>query len=138
MFLWLGAGLVSVFALLNWVAPGCPPTKPSLPSPPTAPVSRMVYEAPPARPSVRLRDAVAANNAFALALYARVGADTEGSLALCPVGLSLALTTATAGARGETQDEMARVLGLPFPEPVMRPAVRALQARVTGPDPSQR
>ncbi len=55
--------------------------------------------------------AVAANNAFAVHLYAKVGSTPAASnLLTSPVSANLALTMAYAGARGQTATEMAQAL----------------------------
>jgi serpin B len=54
-----------------------------------------------------------ANNAFALDLYAKLAAQSDGNLFLSPNSLETALTMTYAGARGNTATEMAAVLHLP-------------------------
>jgi serpin B len=56
-----------------------------------------------------LRAFAAANNAFAFDLYARAK-EQPGNLVFSPASIELALGMTMAGARGETADEMARVL----------------------------
>jgi serpin B len=58
-----------------------------------------------------LSAAVAANNAFSLALYARISADAGSSnLLTSPLSASLALTMTYAGAAGDTATQMAAAL----------------------------
>jgi serine protease inhibitor len=60
--------------------------------------------------------AVAASNKFGFDLYARIKAGPDN--AICsPVSAAVALTMAWAGARGETEREMARALSLDATEP---------------------
>lgn len=64
-------------------------------------------------PAADLAAAVAANNAFAVDLYARVRAGAQpGNLFTSPLSASLALTMTYAGARGATAAEMASALHL--------------------------
>jgi serpin B len=65
--------------------------------------------APPARPSPAV--AVTASNAFGFELYARLTAGQKNVIC-SPVSASIALTMAWAGARGDTEREMARALSL--------------------------
>ena len=55
---------------------------------------------------------VEGNNEFALELYAKLRSG-EGNLFLSPYSISTALAMAYAGARGETETEMAKVLHFP-------------------------
>src|SRR5262249_36490711 len=58
--------------------------------------------------------AVTANNDFALDLYGRLARDKSGkNLFFSPYSISNALAIAAEGARGETADEMGKVLRLP-------------------------
>ncbi|MHC4158731.1 MAG: serpin family protein [Planctomycetota bacterium] len=58
---------------------------------------------------------VEGNNAFALELYAELRAD-EGNLFFSPYSISTALAMTYAGARGETEKQMARVLHFSLPD----------------------
>jgi serpin B len=69
---------------------------------------------------------VAASNAFALDLYARLR-ESEGNLFFSPYSISTALAMTSAGARGKTLDEMGRVLHLPA-QSALHPAAAALSA----------
>jgi serine protease inhibitor len=61
-------------------------------------------------------EAVTANNEMALDLYARLSREnTEESLFFSPYSISNALVIAAEGARGETAEEMGKVLRLPRP-----------------------
>ena len=79
--------LVSLFVLTPMTAPGSPP------------------EAKPAHISAL----VSGNNAFALSLYAQLDAGEE-NLFFSPASISSALAMTYAGARGETAEQMAKVL----------------------------
>lgn len=70
------------------------------------------FGAEPARDAAsRARPAVRAGNAFALDLY-RHAAGSEGNLFFSPYSAHVALAMTLAGARGETAEEMAKVLRL--------------------------
>jgi len=51
-----------------------------------------------------------ANNQFALELYNRQAANTEGNIFFSPLSISVALGMTYLGARGETKQQMKRVL----------------------------
>jgi len=58
---------------------------------------------------------VEGNTRFALALYTTL-ARGDGNIAIAPLSISTALSMVYAGARGETQTQMGRVLGFALPE----------------------
>lgn len=67
-----------------------------------------------------------ANNAFCLELYDQLR-DEPGNLAFSPFSISSALAMTYAGARGRTEEEMARVLHLPFGQDSTHEAFSALR-----------
>jgi serpin B len=67
-----------------------------------------------------------ANSDFALELYARMRT-RQGNLVFSPYGISAALAMTYAGARGETEAEMARTLCLPFGQDRVHPAFARLR-----------
>jgi serpin B len=67
---------------------------------------------------------VAGNNAFAFDLYAQLRKQ-EGNLFLSPYSISAALAMTSAGARGQTLDEMTNTLRLPQQD-TLHPAFKAL------------
>jgi serpin B len=72
-----------------------------------------VVQAPPSSvPATALSAAVAANNAFAVDLYAHVLEQAGGNVLTSPISASLALTMTYAGANGTTKTEMATALHL--------------------------
>jgi serpin B len=86
---------------------------------------------PAAEPPAQKAEAsalVQGNTAFALDLYGKLS-EKEGNLFCSPFSLSAALSMTSAGARGKTLDEMARVLHLPAQEK-LHPAFKALLAQV--------
>ena len=68
-------------------------------------------EGAPAAPQVDKEQVVKGNTAFALDLYAQLRSQ-KGNLFFSPYSISTALAMTYAGARGETADQMARVLHL--------------------------
>jgi len=72
----------------------------------------------PAQGQKRTQQAVVeGNNEFALELYAKLRAQ-EGNLFFSPYSISTALAMAYAGARGETESQMAKALHFPATKPV--------------------
>ena len=65
------------------------------------------------------------NNAFALDLYARLR-QKKGNLFLSPYSISTALAMTYAGARGETEAQMAKVLHFTLPQGRLHPAMGTL------------
>lgn len=74
--------------------------------------SSIVQAPPSAVPAAALSAAVAANNAFAVDLYAHVLLQAGTNVLTSPITASLALTMAYAGANGATKSEMATALHL--------------------------
>ncbi len=68
---------------------------------------------------------VAGNNAFALDLYRSLRAD-NGNLIFSPFSISIALAMTYAGARGETESQMAQTLHFGLPQSQLHPAFNAL------------
>lgn len=64
-------------------------------------------------------------NAFGLSLY-QVLRQEDGNLFYSPFSISLALAMAYAGARGQTEQEMAQALGFNLPQAQLHPAFNAL------------
>lgn len=67
----------------------------------------------PAAPAAPPGQVVESMNEFAFDLYQRLAAESEDNLFLSPASISTALTMTYAGARGETEAQMAKVLRLP-------------------------
>lgn len=70
------------------------------------------------------------NNAFALELYQALAAKESGNLFYSPYSISLALAMTYAGARGETQAQMADALNFNLPEAQLHPAFNALDQQL--------
>lgn len=69
------------------------------------------------------------NTAFALALYGRL-APAEGNLNFSPYSISTALGMTYAGARGNTEKEMAEALHFSLEQPALHPAFGRLAAQM--------
>jgi serpin B len=76
---------------------------------------------------------VQADTAFAFDLYARA-AGGEGNKFLSPYSISVALSMTYAGARGQTADQMARVLHISLPDDAWHRARNAIDQAVTEPE----
>ncbi|WP_437298331.1 serpin family protein [Sorangium sp. So ce426] len=79
----------------------------------------------PRVPEADARELALGNTAFALDLYRRIGA-APGNLFCSPHSVSSALAMTTAGARGETAEQMARALRFTLPQARLHPAFNAL------------
>jgi len=66
------------------------------------------------------------NTAFALDLYAQLAAGSEGNLFLSPYSISTALAMTYAGARGETEAQMAETLHFALPQESLHEAFKKL------------
>jgi len=79
----------------------------------------------PQVPSVDVQTLVDGNNAFALDIYQTLHSQ-DGNLILSPFSMSLALAMTYAGARGETESQMAKALHFDLPQGGLHPAFNAL------------
>lgn len=79
----------------------------------TTELTRSTQGAEPAAPAAPPGQVVESMNEFAFDLYRRLAAESEDNLFLSPASISTALTMTYAGARGETEAQMAKVLRLP-------------------------
>ncbi|MEZ0396774.1 MAG: serpin family protein [Anaerolineales bacterium] len=123
--------LLSFLALLGLALSSCSPSVPSPVVPAAEPPSgqtaasnlgRNLSPAVPAGDSAQL---VADNTAFAFDFYAAVRGD-DGNLICSPYSLSLALAMTYAGARRETERQMAATLHFSLPQERLHPAFNAL------------
>jgi serpin B len=89
--------------------PQAPSTSPAGSAAPPAPPAWVVRPDPPPPLADDLRGLAASNNAFGLDLFAKIRSQ-KGNLAISPLSLSTALTMTWAGARGETAEQMKKVL----------------------------
>jgi serpin B len=81
----------------------------------------------------QVADLVSGNNDFAVEMYGAVGGggDDEGNLIFSPYSVSLAFSLAYAGARGETETQMAETLNF-LPQGTQHPAFNAIEGRMSG------
>ncbi|MCJ7708361.1 MAG: hypothetical protein MUO38_12180, partial [Anaerolineales bacterium] len=87
--------------------------------------SALPRETSPSIPEGDLPAQVEGDNGFGLALY-QVLRQEEGNLFYSPFSISLALAMAYAGARGQTEQEMAQALRFTLPQDRLHPAFNAL------------
>ena len=83
-------------------------------------------------PDEDIKAVVDGNTAFAADLYQRLAAD-PGNVFFAPHSVSIALAMTYAGARGETEQEMAKVLHFTLPQDRLHPALGALDIAVQAP-----
>lgn len=118
-----------VLLILVLVAAGCAAPPAAVPAPQSSAGEVMVSELPrvttPTAPSEDVAELVAGNTAFALDLYASIR-DREGNLFFSPYSVSQALAMAYAGARGQTEAEMAEALHFTLPQDRLHAAFNAL------------
>ncbi len=122
-------GLVSVAMVLILVASALPGCSPAVG--PGGAVKAEVLQsdkprsAPASLEEAQVPELVAGNNQFAIDLY-HVLFDKRGNLFYSPYSISLALAMTYAGARGETEQQMADVLRFALPQELLHPAFNAL------------
>jgi serpin B len=85
-------------------------------------ISGPALAAAPTKDDMDLSPAAAANNAFALDLYAKLRG-ASGNIFLSPYSISTALAMTSAGARGQTEAEMIQTLHLSTLPPAQRHAI---------------
>jgi len=83
-----------------------------------------------------LSELVGGNNAFAFDLYQAIR-QGEGNLFYSPFSISLALAMTYAGARGDTERQMAGTLHYGLPQAELHPAFNALDRELTSPGKGQ-
>jgi serpin B len=74
---------------------------------------------------------IAGNSAFAFDLYQRLREEKDGNLFYSPYSISLALAMTYAGARGETEQQMAATMHYTLPQERLHPAFNALDTTLT-------
>jgi len=87
--------------------------------------SNVQRETKPSVPTDDITKLVDGNNAFALDLYQSLRSK-DGNLIYSPYSISLALAMTYAGARGETESQMASALHFDLPQAQLHPAFNAL------------
>ena len=93
-------------------------------------VQAMPRAATPFNASPDVKSAVESNTAFALDLYQKLK-ERPGNLFFSPYGISTALAMTWAGARNQTESDMARVLRFSLPQAKLHAAFGALSARMS-------
>jgi serpin B len=89
--------------------------------------SQKVREASPTVAPADRQALADGNTAFGLALYRQVEAKNP-NLVFSPISISTALAMTFAGARGETETQMAKALRFTLPQPRLHPAMNELTA----------
>ena len=127
----LAALTVVIAILLTACGDNATPTsRPAITKPPGAATAAPTESAQHAGQRTPL---TAGNSAFALDLYHRLAAEAQGNLVYSPHSISMALAMAYAGARSETQAQMADVLHFTLPQEQLHSAFGALHQRLTTP-----
>ena len=111
---------ISMLAVLSMILSACSPAS----SGKTA-QSNQRREARPSAPQGDIQAVVDGDNAFAFDLYHSLRSQ-NGNLILSPFSISLALAMPYAGARGETESQMAQTLHFTLPQSQLHPAFNAL------------
>jgi serpin B len=115
-------------------SPEVTPMPDSTPTPGVAPEnearSARPRELAPSVSEYALADLAAGNRAFAWDLYQAVRTQ-DGNLFFSPYSVSLALAMTFAGARGDTEAEMAQTLHFTLPQEQLHPAFNALDLSLT-------
>jgi len=81
--------------------------------------------------NVEIAEQVAGNTAFAFDLYQMLREKQDGNLFYSPYSISLALAMTYAGARGETEQQMAATMHYLLPQARLHPALNALEAALS-------
>jgi serpin B len=79
-----------------------------------------------------MAELVSGNSAFAFDLYQRLRKEQDRNLFCSPHSISLALAMTYAGARGETEQQMADTMHYTLPQERLHPAFNALDTTLTG------
>lgn len=107
----------------------------------TADPAAQVDAAEPVAPAAPLSGdaatAASGGNAFACDLYGRLSKE-DGNVFFSPYSISSALAMTWAGARGQTAEQMAKVLHFDLPQEKLHPAMHELIGRISGPGGAKR
>lgn len=120
--------LIVLLALLTSCAPAATPKATPLAT------SAVPYNLTPKADATTLAALSAANNAFGLDLYQAIRTE-PGNLFYSPYSIALALSMVYAGARGDTEQQMANALHYPVPQAQVPVAFNALNLQLTRPLP---
>jgi len=107
--------------------PTATPTETLVPITPSAKIAQanVARDTHPSVPTEDLQALVQGNNAFAFDMYQSMR-EEDGNMVFSPYSISLALAMAYAGARGETEAQMADVLHFDLPQEKLHPAFNKL------------
>ena len=122
------AWLTAVFPAMSLAIAACTPV-----SEPKMARSSLPRETQPGISGSSMEAFTSSNNAFAVELYGSLR-DRPGNLVFSPYSLSAALAMAYAGARGETEAQMARTLHFDLPQAELHPAFNQLDLVLTSMD----
>jgi serpin B len=94
--------------------------------------SALPRQTAPAVAPDELRQLVAGNNSFAFDLYQALRQEEDGNLFYSPYSISIALAMTYAGARDETERQMAQTLHYRLGQAALHPTFNALDQQLTG------
>jgi serpin B len=92
--------------------------------------ARIARDTHPAAPAADISQLVADNNAFAFDLYHQIASEHDGNLIFSPYSISQAFAMLYAGARGDTEQQIAEVLHFSLPQDRLHPAFNALDLKL--------
>jgi serpin B len=119
-----GFEFFSILILVSIVLSACGAAPAPLPSANLA-KSSFQRDANPSVPQTDLSALVNGNNAFAINLYEALRSQ-DGNLVFSPYSISLALAMTYAGARNETESQMAQTMQFTLPQDQLHPAFNSL------------
>ena len=121
----------SILILVSMVLSACGPT-------PSANLAKssLTRDMNPNVPQTDLSTLVAGNNTFAVNLYETLRSQ-DGNLVFSPYSISLALAMTYAGARNETESQMAQTMEFTLPQDQLHPAFNALDLALANEGKSQ-
>ena len=120
----------------NGPQPTLPPQSTSVPNPLAALTGKNILQSKLARielpsvPGEDLTQLTQGNNAYAMTLYQKLRSG-DGNLFFSPYSISRALAMTYAGARGNTEQQMAQALHFSLPQERLHPAMNALDQEIT-------
>ncbi len=114
----------SILILVSLLLSACGGAPAPLPSASVA-KSSVVRDLNPKAPKTDLATLVSGDNTFAIHLYEALRSK-EGNLVFSPYSISLALAMTYAGARGDTESQMAQAMQFTLPQTQLHPAFNSL------------
>ncbi|MCI0699953.1 MAG: serpin family protein [Planctomycetia bacterium] len=124
--LWL-FGLAFLVACVGACVAPVTPTPEPVPEPTPEP-----EDPPPSAPPEDLKALAEGNNAFAIDLYKKLAETEQGNIVISPYSIRTALGMTYAGARGQTAEEMKKVLHFTLPDEKLHPAFGATAHQLQG------